>query len=379
MNRQVSIIEFNPTDVKFSTGYIHSGKFCLLQCSSIENFSLENAKSNEETLKKLITDAKKSLQIDMGPFIVLYPPQDLNIVELDDDTYTVGDNGYYLSINDYLSCTKRMLRKAKSEHKKALYCAPYAFYIDNDVMLHEFASGLKTESFYVKADVFQINDEIYTKYSNLLTSAMIRPKLELVSTYPIGNYISSTNEEKDFVTLKMDENYSYFSIFKDGRLKKTIELKNTFKNCFLEAATMLDIDYKRCKELFTLLGFTTDVGFMYQSDENITPDKLNETLQVCFKPLIEEINENLNDLDSNTKIYLYGVYNLIDKLYPYLKENISNQIINYKKRIIGSADGSYLDCVLSIYLATLPYQQTSYINNSKEEDAFKLKQATISR
>lgn len=369
MINQTTVIQLSNNLIKMLTGFVNRDDVSVVLAQQMKIQNLDDLKNDPSIFENFLKRAKDTFKGDFGPFIILYPPMGFTSVSVSEDAVINKSGGETLQISDYQSCYRRGLKKGNQKtDKKSIYCVPYKFIIDDGNELNDFAPNITTESFFVDMDVEMIDESIFKDYQPIIENLPYKPKLEMVSTYPISLYLQTKEKVKEYITLEMEEDFSYLSYFNENRLVSSYILKTSVNSILNQSLTKLKCDYERAKLLFAIANPGSIDNVDYQTKENLSIEDISDVFYKKYEDVAKEISSLLQGIDKNVEIFLYGDREIINSSYFYLSRYIENKIKIYDPVIIGSGDGSYLDCISTILVSALPYQFTSSQNRKKTEE-----------
>lgn len=369
MINQTTVIQLSNNLIKMLTGFVNRDDVSVVLAQQMKIQNLDDLKNDPSIFDNFLKHAKDTFKGDFGPFIILYPPMGFTSVSVSEDAVINKSGGETLQISDYQSCYRRGLKKGNQKtDKKSIYCVPYKFVIDDGNELNDFAPNITTESFCVDMDVEMIDKLTFKDYQTIIENLPYKPKLEMVSTYPISLYLQTKEKVKEYITLEMEEDFSYLSYFNENRLVSSYILKTSVNSILNQSLTKLKCDYDRAKLLFAIANPGSIDNVDYQTKENLSIEDISNVFYKKYEDVAKEISSLLQGIDKNVEIFLYGDREIINSSYFYLSRYIENKIKIYDPVIIGSGDGSYLDCISTILVSALPYQFTSSQNRKKTEE-----------
>lgn len=375
MKNKVTVIELASSFIRLLTGYVSNDSIYILHALEGEPFSTEGGlpviREAADSLNLLLKTAKEQMNTeDLGPYLVLLPPDGFKSFETASSTAT-ADKQSNFSINDYNNCVNRALKEQTNSDMEAVYCAPFLFHTDFERNLTEYPSGCRTDHFEINADVHCIDLNPYQHYMKILSKVNITPYLQMVSPYA-GNYFIRGYKPSTmtYLTMDLEPEYCYLSYVSGNRLLKSCVLSENLNNCLDRAAAQLNVTRERAKELLFTFGFLTKTGFPFETDEGLSLEETGKTFMQCFRPLAQELVNQIVSISASqdAPIFLYGSGATIEELNRLFSKLLDRNCSSFVPHVLGVPGGSFDNCLGAVKLASLPYQKADDFLKKERKD-----------
>ena len=384
MDKQITVIEFTPCNIKLLSGYQMKDRLYVLQSLEGEILPLNpegypKKEDLKESLIALLATARKQLPVDIGPLVFLYPPYGFKAKEISESSPT-GNAENKIRDEDYRSCTIRAMKTKPFPETDPIYLVPFNFKVDTCPTLSTFPLGKTSSALEVDGDVHFLNREAFTHYQGIVSSVSLKPYLQMVSTYSGFEYLTRYESERNYLILELQNNYTYFSEIKSGRLFSSSVIKENLSSVLERFSNTLGVSVERGKELMMTFGFLQKLEFEYVTDEGFALDTIFTALCKAFMPLLRELATFIadNGVAENVPVLITGTGIDIFGLEQYVSYALKRNARISRAKELGAETGVYNATLGAIAVSNLDYQMKRDSFRRTESDD-KLKSTVFDR
>lgn len=366
MNNNRTVIEITPVSLRVLTGTVKEQSVYVIDSVETGKIGKENGYFIEREfvleLQQALNKIRKDTAVDLGPYIVLYPPIGFSIGTDRGDIY-LGDEQNGVRRSDYESCIARAKDKCRNlnDGRHLLNCAPFQFATNLQQGLNLFPLGTSAKQIAVDFDLHFISDDYYKVMHDMIYKALgMNPHLELISTYAHSSYLKLSGLMDEYLLADLDWDYTYVSHVKQNRIVASSKIDLGIKDIIDKCANRLKVSQERCKELIETYNFTDNPHFMFRTEEGLD---LKDTCKVfCeeFQALAQALYDSISDwnVDENVSLLLSGYGSTIENIDGLFARLLARNCAEVDRKVLGLTKGTFDSLLGAIYLSSLKYQPT---------------------
>ena len=357
----MTVIEFNPENIRLISGYVKEEKIYLTNALEGEDLTIEGKlpvlREASESLKCLKEKALESIK-DLGSVILVLPPFDFEVLSnIDGQEYPSNSDGN-LTSSDYQNCFNRILNRARNCSAKGeiIDLHPFSFTIDSSERFEDYPTILRAQSLQVNADIHLIDHDFASFAREVLRRNQIEAKLTFVSSYARYEYLYQQRRLPNFYNLDIQAERIEVTTVVSRRITDAKILSKSGKDLLRAIAKELSISMERALELLKTFGFAGDPNFPFQTEEGITLSSLKTAAINAVRDLAQDVYFSLKKTSEPIPMILSGTLAQIEDLDSLFSRLLSINVQAFHCPLFGAKSGAYESMLGALLLANKPYQ-----------------------
>ena len=357
----MTVIEFNPENIRLISGYVKEEKIYLTNALEGEDLTIEGKlpvlREASESLKCLKEKALESIK-DLGSVILVLPPFDFEVLSnIDGQEYPSNSDGN-LTSSDYQNCFNRILNRARNCSAKGeiIDLHPFSFTIDSSERFEDYPTILRAQSLQVNADIHLIDPDFASFAREVLRRNQIEAKLTFVSSYARYEYLYQQRRLPNFYNLDIQAERIEVTTVVSRRITDAKILSKSGKDLLRAIAKELSISMERALELLKTFGFAGDPNFPFQTEEGITLSSLKTAAINAVRDLAQDVYFSLKKTSEPIPMILSGTLAQIEDLDSLFSRLLSINVQAFHCPLFGAKSGAYESMLGALLLANKPYQ-----------------------
>lgn len=339
-------LELGSSSIKLVAGFVLNDQINILntieeECSGMENGLIVDQDQIIKTIKSVISNASKSLNLNIDEVCLCLPPYSLLCLADIGSTNTIGGDDIIkrIDISNILTAMKK--RSLADNDLKIVDIVPDVYMLDNNDRYAIAPIGKTSKVLSLHASIYAMSEKVINQFVGCVKKANVNVKYTVIAPYAASLYLS-TNKVIPNSYILVDIGHSLTTVAQISHETNVINstiIKFGGHDITKAIAERFNISFDEAEELKQNYGIDHDMNF----DTYILNDiKLNDLADVITKKLdvlIEQVDKTIKEFCTNNEQYpvvLTGGTSNLNNIKNYMSDALDLDVVDYPLLTIGA-------------------------------------------